>query len=574
MEEGGVGIRRNSSNRHLQFRIIVCMKLLGQSIRNYGLLFFLLPLLYFQLYGPYGFADTDQGFVTALAYRVHSGEMPYRDFVYVRPPLTPVLHSLELYLPATWQVPAGRMVYYLMLWGSVLFGLSALGRQIDFEQLRIPKWWLGCLAFLFAAHNFPAMPWHTVDGVFLGAMGIWGVTHRKGWVNVLGLLALAVGALAKQPFAAAFFWGLLVVFVLHGKRKGAAVNGIALGLLAMVGLVGWLALPSGFWDGMATQVFGAGTLQDLIFSGLKVYLTPAVIWVLPVAGVYLWNARRNGDAANVKRVLGILLLAGLALIPLAHAGLAFWKGEFQPPRLGYFHALLLGGLLLTPSLKPEKAEGKDAGMVMLMMGVLAWASGISWGMPVPGSFALPGVFGLIYFVTVLLDFEPPYWMRSAVLGLVMVGFGLLHGWPYRDGPRSELAPGAGVVFNRLENIRTGTESLNRLAEFYFLYSQYHDPYVVLPAMPAAHYLTQTKPPIGVDWAHDGEIGAANIPRLTADLDASKAVVFVELTRMREASLTDVHYRSELLAHVLKTWRLVETRDYFGVYLRDSMQVVR
>lgn len=63
-------------------------------IRDGSLLFLLLPLIYFLLFGFDGFADTDQGFVPGLAWRVKLGQWPYRDFVYVRPPLTPVLHAL------------------------------------------------------------------------------------------------------------------------------------------------------------------------------------------------------------------------------------------------------------------------------------------------------------------------------------------------------------------------------------------------------------------------------------------------------------------------------------------------
>ena len=59
------------------------------------------------VYAPYGYSGVDEGFITALVWRVLNGELPYVDFIYVRPPGTPLLHAaIQAVLPAAWRCAA------------------------------------------------------------------------------------------------------------------------------------------------------------------------------------------------------------------------------------------------------------------------------------------------------------------------------------------------------------------------------------------------------------------------------------------------------------------------------------
>ena len=70
-----------------------------------------LALALFLLNGWNAYHPTDDGFILAYSWRVGHGEVPYRDFLYVRMPLTPYLHSLALLLPDGWQIQAGRLAF-------------------------------------------------------------------------------------------------------------------------------------------------------------------------------------------------------------------------------------------------------------------------------------------------------------------------------------------------------------------------------------------------------------------------------------------------------------------------------
>ncbi|MCK5923915.1 MAG: hypothetical protein KAG66_23475, partial [Methylococcales bacterium] len=201
----------------------------------FKILFFLLPILYFILYGSYGFDETDQGFIVSLCYRILIGEVPHEDFFYVRPPLTPLLHSLEMaLLPENIELIGMRFFGILYLWLTVLFSLLAFRRLFDFEQLNISVWHLGALGFIVSMHNYPPMAWHTIDGVLFTALGAYFLSRgeQAHWI-ALALIAWAMAPLAKQPFAVVPLTGLLAVFWMYPPRKAA--KGLA--LAASIGII-------------------------------------------------------------------------------------------------------------------------------------------------------------------------------------------------------------------------------------------------------------------------------------------------------------------------------------------------
>ena len=53
-----------------------------------------LSLLFTLLYGLHGYSGRDEGFLPALSWRVVSGQLPYADFFYIRPPGSVLLHAL------------------------------------------------------------------------------------------------------------------------------------------------------------------------------------------------------------------------------------------------------------------------------------------------------------------------------------------------------------------------------------------------------------------------------------------------------------------------------------------------
>jgi hypothetical protein len=546
------------------------MASLSQRLRDGSLIFFLLPGVYFLLYAFHGFADTDQGFVPGLAWRVANGQVPYLDFCYVRPPLTPYLHALELLVwPQQLEILGSRLDFYLMLWASVYWGMRTLERlqgRLGGWPLGNSMWWLAGLAFVFGVHNYPAMPWHTVDGIFFASLGVWLVMHpRAAWRVVLGLGMLALAGLAKQPFALMFPLGVVALFILHPSKSALKIAAAAGAILLVLGACATLfLLPRGFLAAMLAQSAGASSPAELLHVGVIDYLWPG--GALFVAGAaFLLGGNRWLTSSSLRSALPWIMLAGLAIYPLMMGFWALHKSLYVPPRFGVYHALWFCAVL--QALFVWRSGDRKAAATLGLLAAISWVCSLSWGNPVPALFVLPGLHALLAFLFPKASPQDSLRrMRAAVAMLLVaaVGFFVLQLLPYRDGPRLQLVAGAGDIFPQLSFIRTSPENIAKLQEYKTLRAQYPQA-AVLPAMPAADYLSGLLPTLPIDWEHDAEVGPKQYAIVLQDMNAPGMVVLVETARLAEAHSPNLLYRSSLLADVLEYWRPGAKGAYFQVY---------
>src|ERR1039457_6609581 len=78
----------------------------------------LIAVVYFVVFGRYGYSDTDDGFMTGFVWRVFNGATIYKDFIYVRTPLTPLIHAGIMHLvPLNYYIVSERALFYI----TVLF---------------------------------------------------------------------------------------------------------------------------------------------------------------------------------------------------------------------------------------------------------------------------------------------------------------------------------------------------------------------------------------------------------------------------------------------------------------------
>lgn len=524
-------------------------------------MFAALPLVYTLLYGSNGFADTDGGFIPGLAWRVLNGQLPYLDFVYVRPPLTPMLHALELWIwPDRWELIGMRLDYYLMLWGAVAFGMQALRRQIDFEGMGIAPWLLASIAFMLGVHNFPATAWHTVDGIFFGAMGFWLLSGRTSvLVQALGLLALALSGLAKQPFFILLPAGLVLLPLLQPRRVAIFASLLGLGTLGGLSALTILLLPHGFTAAMMDQVLGAGEGEVLLQTGVLNYGLPAVM-----AGAALGLVVLTKGRDGLGRILGMAFQVGLLALPLLYVALQFRRMEFVPPVWGTFHALLL--LAWAAAAMIWRTGNRHGAVVLFALGLLSWASGLSWGYAMPVLFALPGVVGVAWWAHRASGGRWFSWRLLTVS--VFVACLLWQLFPYRDVPVWQQVGGAGEIFPKLGHVRTNPQNLAKWRELAELDSVLQGRYAVVPAQPGVHWLTGSQPLLPTDWEHDAEVGNKPIPALEERARNLNLAIVVEMERIPEADAADLHYRSSLLKAFLddEKWPVAIQGTWFQVRL--------
>ena len=141
---------------------------------------------------------TDGPFVVGFAHRVLNGEIPHADFISPRPAGSAYLHTIEFLLPVPvmW---ASRVAMLAQLAAvSVLLAMLVLDRP--FLRLGVAGAAAAVGATVVNLHTFPAMAWHTVDGMTCAALGF--VLLERGLRSAhprLGLLAAGAAVLGSAP---------------------------------------------------------------------------------------------------------------------------------------------------------------------------------------------------------------------------------------------------------------------------------------------------------------------------------------------------------------------------------------
>lgn len=592
------------------------------SARLAALLAVAVPVAYVAAYAPYGMDTTDFGFFYGHAWRILLGEVPYRDFFYVKPPLSLYWHAFWLWLtPERVSVLAGKAGFYAEMLAASWLGALYLARAVDLRRLGVPLPLLATLGFVWSVHSFPPMPWHTVEGVLFGAGALYAVA--AGHPLLAGVLA-AASALTKQSYALVPL-GVAVAALVAG-RGGACWRGsagspgsvdtagpvvpsapprarsgglralhwrdgglAALGTAASFAVFAGLLHAAGAWDGfraMTTGMGGQSGLGEALQAGIVVYLTQELR--LPALALLLWGAwavldgRPRGGVQPL--VLYGLLLAADYLYTVAATRAWIGYGADWPLFLvtvGAVCVLCCGDLLgrfavgaeaiSAPAATPSPGI-PPAGRAAVLLGaglLLAWSTGISWGYKTPAFFAAPlWLAAMLAHVRLGGRAATLAWVALAC-GLVMfrAGFQYPYVFPQRPFPRAALVHDAGAVFPRLSGVKVDDALLGTLRDLRDLRARYGANYKTLPGFPLAYLLTGDRPALPAEWLQDGEING-RVDEVYGLLVARDVVVFMERDQM-DTVAPDGYERTRysVPARVRREWRAVDETERFVVFRR-------
>jgi hypothetical protein len=249
-------------------------------------------------YIPIGFNPTDEGMVSAQAYRLLHGGVPHVDIISPRPLGSALFHTIDFLLPMP-LLDAWRAVAVVeTLAYSAAFAALVFRRPFrDWGPVELA---LVGVATLVNINTFPLAAWHTRDGLLFAGVGLWLVDfasrRERPRLALGGLVVTGAAALMKQSFAP------------------AAVLGLALWL--------WRSRASGRRTLLERGVIGA------VAAGAPVVLYLAVLAVLGGAGEFLLQARSgkppnglelvdvlgSGDDANVRAVIAVVLVLAAAVL--------------------------------------------------------------------------------------------------------------------------------------------------------------------------------------------------------------------------------------------------------------------
>lgn len=512
------------------------------------------------VYGRFGHNALDDGFVVGLAWRLVQGELPHRDFIYVRPPGSIFLHAIPLMLlPARWVMLAERFLFFASIATASGVASVYLHRRLGLAALGVDRALLALTAFVASAPGFPPMAWHTVDGILLGSIGLALLGATTGLASaglIFGGMVVGAAALCKQSFYFLIPIAFAGVWLARGWRASAlAAAGVA---ATAAGLLGLLV----YWDALAefiAQTASASRPASLWHSGVGMWGIAAVKLGLPTlavcAAVYAYGRWRQRPVP--RAIYAWIVLAAMWGPAIVHTARA---PHFVAPLWNYPALPALAALI---GLAFERgAEARQRIAALLPMLGLAWCAGLSWGYPTPALFAAPGLAGALAVAGRRLGVrtEPLLW---TALGLALTLQTLAYRHPYREAPRAQLVVDLGTIEPRLSAIRGSERGAALLTELRELTERHGAPFALLPGRPAVHYLHETRSPIAIDWAINIET-AGQTDRLWQQLLANAAIVLIE--RDSPFVCESGPLCSRLAVRVQSRWRRVESGDFFDVYV--------
>lgn len=525
------------------------------------------PLAYLFFYTPYGMDTTDFGYFYAYPWRILQGQVPYRDFFYIKPALPLYWHAFWLWLtPQSLQVLGGKAGFLISMLLSSWFGALAIARFFRLHSLPLPL--LATCGFVFGVHSFPHMPWHTVDGVLFSSSALWLASCGNGCLA--GLMAVCA-MLCKQSFLPVPA-GILAILWIWNPGHKAFYSALGCMLAALCGALLFIESQGALQD-MLNMTTGQLAMQEALDAGIFIYLRQN-FW-LPAVSAMPWLLWRLAGQRPPQWLLPTYLYCILLCLFYIFNVLsqktwigfgASWPTLFMLLGLTeiLFPRFFLAHLLKNPSIA---RPGLSASIPFGSLLAASWCVAISGGYKIPAFFAVPLVFAFfVCHVRLGGKTTPLAWLLLAC-GLLMFGFGYQYPYtfPVRPLAKGEMIYDAGDIYPQAAHVRIDKNMYERLAELKELRSRYGANYKTLPGFSMSYYLNGDRPIIGSDWLIDWEINGKT-EKLYKELLDKNVTVFMERDQL-ETEKADNYERAgySVPQMVRKNWRIVDETPYFVIF---------
>lgn len=543
------------------------------QITGFSALYAMLVILYCFLYAPIGLENNDGGFILGLAHQFSEGAQIYGEIVYIRPPASIILHSLSFIAPFdVAPILTSRIFYFVQI--GAYSAITSLLVSHHFKFGPASSFFLASLCFIFNAHNFPPMAWHTVDGIFFSVLALFLATLAQAGSTstIIGKSFLAfvfafLAALSKQPFyIAPLLVGFVLIYPLSVQRiVMTAVAGLSSAIAVYACLAWFLNL-----DAMLVAITSQTNLRDLISAGVVNYARDwyglrSLASVGPLALVLLiWVLGRLVEKEVSPRPLKLALALSVTIFLASMLQMFLVTDRWVSPRSMIDSLFTVTALV---SLLESFRTRQRIWVVLTALHGIAWAASISWGYTTVALFSAPSV---IVVALVCVDLGKGLKKKTAIsavgVGSAIAIFFAGHQFLYSlEGPvkRSDVVVNIGTEFPVLAGIRVTVAQAEALRELRSLKSRLGENLVVMPNWPLYNTIFGGLNPLGMDWLLNTEVGPFD-QAIRSRLDAVDYVlVFRNASPSPES---DGRFGSEITQSVTQNWVLEDDGGkYFKVY---------
>jgi hypothetical protein len=176
----------------------------------------IVPIVAHLLFSKLGFNPSDDGFTLAYSRRIIEGQIPHRDFIIIRPFLSPLLHVPFVLWGGDHTYLISRFFVWFQFTCMAWAGVYIIQKGLRLSLGNLEKISIALISLAVSAHTFPTMAWHTIDGLFLASIGTALCFSEKQSGKVIGYFLIGMAYLCKQNF---IFMAPFLIIILGDWRK-------------------------------------------------------------------------------------------------------------------------------------------------------------------------------------------------------------------------------------------------------------------------------------------------------------------------------------------------------------------
>jgi hypothetical protein len=463
------------------------------------------------LFSWMGFTPTDEGFTLAHSRRLLDGQIPHRDFIIIRPFFSPLVHVPIVLFGGAHTFWLSRLFVWFELACVAWLWVSVVNRLTGFPFSAADRLLVSLIAFAATTHTKHITAWHTIDGLFFMAAGLYLCVGDRRASKLVGYFLVGLPPLCKQSFIFAPPLALLILGDWRRVRYWAAVLAPGLCYLA------YLFAAGAFYDAVTQLSSHTELLQPALFAYLG--KRTALAAVLGYASFRLALAPHSTDGKTRRMVADFMLFWA----PLLGTAASLWFGVLATTSFQLFGFLFGATIyLLTGRVGP-----RTWGRVSLLALLTAWSASLSVGYNSPALASGPILAALVACVFALRgrDAALRYSLAAASL-LIVFGFGAARmTYIYRDRPAAQLTSHLGGVLPGGEHIYTNPNTFEFMSDLKgaveFVEGE-HKRYAILPDVAAYWVKSPQQNPLPADWPQAIELSSPTLMgRFTGAMEARR-----------------------------------------------------
>ncbi len=501
----------------------------------------LVPLVSHIFFSSLGFNPTDDGFTLAYSRRIIASQIPHRDFIIIRPFLSPLLHVPFVFWGGEHTYMLSRFFVWFQFAWMAWAGVSIIEKGLRLSFGNFERITIALISLAVSAHTFPPVAWHTIDGLFFISLGLVFCLSEKRSGKIIGYLLLGMAYLCKQSF---IFFAPLSIIIMGDWRKIRYWLAILIpGILYITFLLLTDALPD--------AILQLTSQSNILYYGFHGYINPKLIVFFLVGYLstrfILGSAQINLPLCNpVKEWIGLLTLS---VIPVFAISASFISGRYILALSYWLFSLVAGVVGCFFLVRTEKP--REAGRIGLIFLLMAWSESISIGWPYPDlvsgqllAFLLAFTLPLIQQKLEILKRRDIYSVTLLVfLSIILISFGIARmRYIFRDLPAVKLTERLDAVLPGGKGIRTNKNTYDFLFELRMVIKvskNFGDTYAIIPDCAGWWVQSPQANPLSIDWVQGIELNKPElVSRVIHDLDLIRNTNIVIVQKVQAKKLRD------------------------------------